>query len=218
MDPFLARTMVENLSKGIDPLSGRALPYSDSCSNEEIQDALLEVLAHCTIESNEMYLLRLRKEKEEENKRRREENRRAEQEEQRRRKQQLFKQFPRETEKWTAEDEENLLYLHREGYSFYLISNVLNRSPDSIAKHLKKLQNKPVLRQSEDGFLIDTEWKPRNAGLPWTIEEDRVLCRMFDEGYAVIKMCEKLQRSKEALAARLVRLGKIRSRREFRGK
>ena len=52
MDPFLARTMVESLSKGIDPLSGRVLPLNDSCSNEKIQDALIEILDHCTIESN----------------------------------------------------------------------------------------------------------------------------------------------------------------------
>ena len=63
MDPFLARTMVESLSKGIDPLSGRALPLKDSCSNEEIQEALLEVLAHCSIESSEQYLVRLKEEK-----------------------------------------------------------------------------------------------------------------------------------------------------------
>ena len=63
MDPFLARTMVESLSKGINPLSGRALPLKDSCSNEEIQEALLEVLAHCSIESNEQYLVRLKEEK-----------------------------------------------------------------------------------------------------------------------------------------------------------
>ena len=43
MDPFLARTMVESLSKGINPLTGRTLPQSDICANEEVQDALLEV-------------------------------------------------------------------------------------------------------------------------------------------------------------------------------
>ena len=43
MDPFLARTMVESLSKGINPLSGRVLPLNDSCSNEKIQDALIEI-------------------------------------------------------------------------------------------------------------------------------------------------------------------------------
>ena len=40
MDPFLARTMVENLSKGINPVTGRALPQNDICANEDVQDAL----------------------------------------------------------------------------------------------------------------------------------------------------------------------------------
>ena len=75
MDPFLARTMVESLSKGINPLSGRVLPLNDSCSNEKIQDALIEILDHCTIESNEQYLFRIKQEKVQERKQRREENR-----------------------------------------------------------------------------------------------------------------------------------------------
>ena len=65
MDPFLARTMVENLSKGINPITGRALPQNDICANEEVQDALLEVLEHCAIESTEQYLVRTKQEKKE---------------------------------------------------------------------------------------------------------------------------------------------------------
>ena len=64
MDPFLARTMVETLSKGINPVTGRTLDKRDSCANEEIQDALIEVLEHCTIESVEQYMIRLKEEKE----------------------------------------------------------------------------------------------------------------------------------------------------------
>ncbi len=74
MDPFLARTMVESLSKGINPLSGRVLPLNDSCSNEKIQDALIEILDHCTIESNEQYLFRIKQEKVQERKQRRKES------------------------------------------------------------------------------------------------------------------------------------------------
>ena len=44
MDPFLARTMVETLSKCINPVTGRVLDPNDSCANEEIQDALIEAL------------------------------------------------------------------------------------------------------------------------------------------------------------------------------
>lgn len=34
MDDLMARTMVENLSIGIDPLTGRALSPRDCCANE----------------------------------------------------------------------------------------------------------------------------------------------------------------------------------------
>lgn len=63
MDPFLARTIVETLSKGINPVTGRALGENDSCANEEIQDALTEVLEHCTIESVEQYMVRMKEER-----------------------------------------------------------------------------------------------------------------------------------------------------------
>ena len=63
MDPFLARTMVETLSKGINPVTGRVLNSNDSCANEEIQDALIEVLEHCTIESVEQYMVRMKEER-----------------------------------------------------------------------------------------------------------------------------------------------------------
>lgn len=50
-DDLMARTMVENLSIGINPLTGRALPPSDCCANEVVQEALKAVLEHCSLES-----------------------------------------------------------------------------------------------------------------------------------------------------------------------
>lgn len=63
MDPFLARTMVETLSKGINPVTGCVLSKNDCCANEEIQDALIEVLGHCAIESTEQFLIRMKEER-----------------------------------------------------------------------------------------------------------------------------------------------------------
>ncbi|MEG1578625.1 MAG: hypothetical protein RR336_07655, partial [Oscillospiraceae bacterium] len=63
MDQLLARTIVETLSKGLDPLIGTVLPDTDICASEEIQEALITVLSACTIESNEALLKRLRQEK-----------------------------------------------------------------------------------------------------------------------------------------------------------
>lgn len=134
MDPFLARTMVESLSKGIDPLSGRALPLKDSCSNEEIQEALLEVLAHCSIESSEQYLVRLKEEKAA--------ARHAKQNE-------YAKRYPRSGEPWQDEEEKQLLRMHRKGFNIYKIANVLERTPGAIADRLKKLQEDPIYRTAK---------------------------------------------------------------------
>ena len=134
MDPFLARTMVESLSKGIDPLSGRALPLKDSCSNEEIQEALLEVLAHCSIESNEQYLVRLKEEKAA--------ARRAKRNE-------YAKRYPRSGEPWQDEEEQQLLRMHRKGFNIYKIANILERTPGAIADRLKNLQEAPIYRTAK---------------------------------------------------------------------
>ena len=135
MDAFLARTMVESLSKGIDPLSGRALPLKDSCSNEEIQEALLEVLAHCSIESSEQYLVRLKEEKAA--------ARHAKQNE-------YAKRYPRSGEPWQDEEEKQLLRMHRKGFNIYKIANILERTPGAIADRLKKLQEDPIYRTAKN--------------------------------------------------------------------
>ena len=98
MDELLARTMVETLSKGIDPLSGRALPESHLCSNEEIQEALETVLAKCTIESNEQLLKRLRDEKKAQKKERAAYN---------------MSRYKNHGSPWTREEEESLLALNQ---------------------------------------------------------------------------------------------------------
>ncbi len=131
MDPFLARTMVESLSKGINPLTGCVLPQTDSCSREEIQEALLEVLAHCSIESSEQYLVRIKEEKALVRKGKREYS---------------AKRYPRAGDSWTFEEERKLLYLHRNGCNIYQIANTLKRTPGAIADRLKKLQCRPIYR------------------------------------------------------------------------
>lgn len=131
MDPFLARTMVETLSKGIDPTTGRSLPETDACANETIQDALLEVLEHCSIESTEQYLFRIKEEK------------REKAEEKRERKASLY---PRGGEPWTKKEEAHMLSLHRSGRNIYQIANILKRTPGAIADRIKKLQETPVYR------------------------------------------------------------------------
>lgn len=43
MDDLMARTMVENLSIGINPITGEALSHWDCCSDELVQEALRTV-------------------------------------------------------------------------------------------------------------------------------------------------------------------------------
>ena len=131
MDPFLARTMVEGLSKGINPVTGRALPPNDACANEDVQAALLEVLEHCSIESTEQYLVRIKEEKQEKAKAKREHN---------------MKRYPRGGELWTKEEETQMLSMHRSGCNIYQIANILKRTPGAVSDRMKKLQAKPIYR------------------------------------------------------------------------
>ena len=63
MDDLMARTMVENLSIGIDPLTGRALSPRDCCANGLVQEALKMVLDNCSLESYGTILERRREER-----------------------------------------------------------------------------------------------------------------------------------------------------------
>ena len=134
MDPFLARTMVESLSKGINPVTGRALSRNDACVNEDVQDALLEVLAHCSIESTEQYLIRIKEERQEKAAAKRERN---------------MRQYPRGGEPWTKEEESHLLSMHRSGCNIYQIANILKRTPNAISERMKTLQERPIYRTSK---------------------------------------------------------------------
>jgi hypothetical protein len=50
---------------------------------------------------------------------------------------------------------------------------------------------------------------PENAGKPWSDEEDNALAAAFDAGKPVPELAECHRRTRAAIQARLVRLGKI---------
>ena len=50
---------------------------------------------------------------------------------------------------------------------------------------------------------------PRNAGRPWSNEDDDVLTSGFDAGDTIGALASKLERTRGAISARLVKLGKI---------
>lgn len=56
----------------------------------------------------------------------------------------------------------------------------------------------------------------KNAGKPWTGDDENTLCRMFDTGCTKNEMANHFQRSPGAIAARLVRLGRIKERSDLK--
>ncbi len=57
---------------------------------------------------------------------------------------------------------------------------------------------------------------PENAGKRWTDADDKKLCEMFDAGMSKKDICNTFKRTTTGIASRLVRLGKIKDRDEFR--
>lgn len=134
MDDLMARTMVENLSKGINPFTGEDVPKTDLCANEEIQKALQFVLYYCSIESYERMLKReysgktplpaktapWEKGKEKKTKKRR------------------VRSAARK--EWTAEEDLRLYQLHdKEFQTEEQIAKALNRSPTEVRRRISKL-------------------------------------------------------------------------------
>ncbi len=115
MDDMLARTIIETLAKGINPLTGWILSENDSCAQEEIQEALKIVLEHCSIESTAEYLKSLPRNK----------KGRA-----------LFSRWNSMVAK---KEERELLRLHQQGNSVKRISLILKRSTGAIESKLRKL-------------------------------------------------------------------------------
>ena len=59
---------------------------------------------------------------------------------------------------------------------------------------------------------------PENAGKRWTADEDKKLCEMFDADVSKKDICNTFKRTSTGIAARLVRLEKIKERDEFRNR
>lgn len=60
--------------------------------------------------------------------------------------------------------------------------------------------------------------QPENAGKRWTDEDDKKLCELFDAGVSNKDICKIFKRTSTGIASRLVRLGKICERDEFRNR
>ena len=73
-----------------------------------------------------------------------------------------------------------------------------------------------VLRVLDGQPQKSSKLSPENAGKPWIKEDEEILIRMFEQGYTRKDICNYFKRSPGAIASRLVKLGKINERDEFR--
>ena len=60
--------------------------------------------------------------------------------------------------------------------------------------------------------------QPEKAGKRWTEQDDKKLCEMFDADASKKDICNTFKRTSTGIASRLVRLGKIKERDEFRNR
>jgi hypothetical protein len=51
--------------------------------------------------------------------------------------------------------------------------------------------------------------RPRNAGRPWSAEDDVRLAELYDGGTPVARLAEQLERTRGSITARLVKLGRL---------
>ena len=71
-------------------------------------------------------------------------------------------------------------------------------------------------RRKEDDERGPTKERPERTGTSWDDDEDRELGERFDAGASVAEMAQQHRRTKGAVRARLVRLGKVNDRSEAR--
>ena len=130
MDELMARTMVENLALGINPLTGQLLHPRDVCSDETVQDALQTVLKNCTLESYATQLHRERMEKKE--KERLSKTQRASK----------SVSYAKEGLPWTYMDDRQLEALVAKRYTVEKIAKKVHRSPEEIKSRMSMLNLK----------------------------------------------------------------------------
>ncbi len=147
MDDLISRTMVENLSVGINPLTGERVSPGDSCYSEEVQEALRIVLEHCSLESFGTQREREFREKKEQKEERA---------------QFRAEHYPNQGKPWARDEEERMVQLYRQGYTTAEIAVILKHSPGAIASHIKKNNIFSNRKKSSKKTLISAMYRTKH--------------------------------------------------------
>jgi predicted transcriptional regulator len=108
---------------------------------------------------------------------------------------------------WTAEEEASLRFMGMAGETLTAVSKELNRSECAIRHRLKKL-GLGTVKTAKGKLKVSTSPAPRR----WTADEENKLDELLDAGKEAAEIGVILNRSRQAVYARLQRLYRKRAR------